>query len=82
MTHENFKEYMKERQFDIPHKLNYLSKIYPNITWNNARRIYREVVENILSDENIEVITDMPLGKGFLVAERMFEIKLKEDQKR
>lgn len=84
VINEDFRERMLRRQYDIPHRLNYLAEKYPGVTWKDAQQIYRKIVSDILEEHKVECITDMGLsyGRGFLLAERMFEDALKDYQLR
>lgn len=74
-----FKQYMRDNQFYIPKKLSIFAEDYPNVTWFNACKIYKEIIENILADNDIELITDLPCGKGLFTARVMFLERLREE---
>lgn len=66
-----YREIMRERQFKIPSKIEYLTKYYGDfLTYNQITLLYSLAVSEVLITHNIEVISDLPWGKGLLLAKR------------
>jgi hypothetical protein len=60
----DFRKFLKEHQYEIPHKLIYLAYYYPNVTWKDALEAYCFSVELVLRKFNVETICDSPLDWG------------------
>lgn len=86
---ENFRKYMKEKQYRMNEKDEWIASCYGN------KLLYNEIVElrlialkQILIKYNVEVITDIPWGQGLSEyrnkwKEMMIEaIKIRENNKR
>lgn len=80
-SEEVFREHMRINQYHIPKRLNYLARYYPEIPWFSAQRLYTAIVEKYLTIFQVEIITDIPFGRGFVLVRNEFEESLKKIEK-
>lgn len=72
--------WMKQNQFKIPTRLNFLSDFYPLVPWSQATQLWRISVEEVLCIYNIETLFDLSFGQAMVFAKNSFEKRLEKAQ--
>ncbi len=67
------KEFERQHQWTVPRKLQHMAYRYPNVSWLQANQLYSIAVDCVLSENNIEVLSDLPFGKGLMEVRIKFE---------
>ena len=75
---EEFRKVAKERQYLIPTR-NYLGmQEYPHVPWVVATELYQLCVRQVLLMNNVELLLDIPFGKGFVIVKQMFFYSMRQ----
>lgn len=69
---EDFRRTMKERQYLIPTRYYLDMQKYPHVPWVVATELYQLCVRQVLLMHNVELLLDIPFGKGFVIIKQMF----------
>ena len=57
-------DYLIEHQYELPRKLQCYAKYYPNVSFNQALKLYELAVEEIIVIFNAKHLFDTPLSYG------------------
>lgn len=82
VTEKYTKVVLIKSQYDLPSNLRHLAERYPNVTWDQAVKLYECAVRETIitnSAENLyDVNANLGFGNGFVKACHRFEALLKE----
>ena len=69
-----------EHQYELPRRLQYYAKYYPNVSFNQALKLYELAVEEIIVIFNAEHLFDTPLsfGRGLVYAKDKWLQKMQQ----
>ena len=71
---EKYRNWNKTNQFRIPKVNEYIASLFGrDLTYNEVTEAYKQAVRETLNENNIEVISDLPFGKGRLLAREKWE---------
>lgn len=71
-------DWLKDVQHCIPERLEYLAESYPNVKWNQAKKLYKNAVRVVCNIHNVDFLTDIDYNKGFEEVVQYFEQFLME----
>lgn len=65
---EEFREHMKTKQYKLSERDQWIASLYGDkLTYNEIIELRFIAIRKILIENDIEVITDLPFGKGLLL---------------
>ena len=65
---EDFREYMKIKQYKMNDRDQWIASRYGDkLTYNEVIELRHIAIRKVLIENNIEVITDLPFGRGLLL---------------
>lgn len=71
---EKYKEYMKVKQYKMNDRDQWIASRYGDkLTYNEVIGLRHIALRKVLIENNIEVITDLPWGKGLLLYREEWE---------
>lgn len=75
--------YFIEHQFELPKKLYYYAERFPNVTFNQALKLYELAVKEVIITFNAKHLFDTPLsfGKGLFYAKKEWLRKMENTEK-
>ena len=73
-------DYCIKHQYELPRRLQYYAKYYPNVSFNQALKLYELAVEEIIVIFNAEHLFDTPLsfGRGLVYAKDKWLQKMQQ----
>lgn len=76
---EEFRNYMKIKQYKMDARDDALATYYGDIlTYNEVMELRTIAIRKVLIENNIEVITDLPWGKGLVMYRTEWESMMKK----
>lgn len=74
---QKYREWTLKNQFRIPRSNEYLVERFKNeLTYNDMVNLYVISVNEVLKNHKVEVLTDIPWGRGYFEAKKRWEEKI------
>ena len=74
---EELKTYLRDNEYYIPCRLQYLAFKCPLVTWEEAMKLYQLSVEEVKIFLDVKYICDAPFGIGFSSVKDNFTKKIR-----